>query len=161
MSAKCDSRPSVLAVEGGPLVVPVHVQAPAILPSGAAKPEDRGFWNDAHARAVQNGGDQAVLFDDDGWVIDGSTASVWAAIDGKIATPPAPPAVAGVARGWLLDNARDLGLEVEERPIRLSELDGAEEVFLTSALGGAVAASGRGGPRSAAISAAFRALWSM
>jgi para-aminobenzoate synthetase/4-amino-4-deoxychorismate lyase len=154
VSASVDDVPSSLLVTGGPVPVPQPPPPSGMpdLPPRAAKPAARAAWDDAQARArAEAEGAQAVLVDGDGLAIDGATASLWAVIDGRLVTPPAPPAVAGVARGAILEMAATAGLVAEIRPLRFAELDRAQEVFFTNALAGVVPARDRGGPFARAL----------
>jgi para-aminobenzoate synthetase/4-amino-4-deoxychorismate lyase len=135
-----------------PVAQPAPPSGMPDLPPRAAKPADRAVWDEAQARArAEVEGAQAVLVDAEGLVIDGAIATVWAVVGGRLVTPPAPPAVAGVARGAILEMAATAGLETEVRGLRLAELAIAEEVFFTNALAGAVEARGRGGPVTVAV----------
>lgn len=149
---------SSLHVADGPLLIPVTVAGAPPLPAGAAKPADRSAWDAAAAvvGGAAGGGVQAVLVAPDGTLIDGATANVWLVLDGRLVTPPAPPAVAGVAREVVFDVAAELGIEAQERPVTLFELELATEVFFSNALAGVVAARGRGGAVSRRIEDAFR-----
>lgn len=76
-----------------------------------------------------------------------------------LVTPPAPPAVAGVARRFLLARAAGVGCSTEVRPLRANEVECASEVFLTNAFGGVVAVRGRGGPATERVRALFAGAW--
>ncbi len=158
-----ERRLSSLDVVNGPVVVPVRAcelpTSPPVLLGCAAKPADRSWWDLAARDARRRGGHQALIVDADGLVVDGSSATVWAVIDGALVTPPAPPAIAGVARRFVIERSRDAGLEVEIRSLELKELEAADEVFLTNGFGGAVAARGRGGEITDAIRAMFSEVW--
>lgn len=154
VGASVDDVPSSLLVPGGPVPVPQRTPPSGMpdLPPRAAKPAARDEWDKAQARArAEVVGAQAVLVDGDGLAIDGATASVWMVIDGRLVTPPAPPAVAGVARGAILEMAATAGLRVEIRCLGFAELEGADEVFFTNAVAGVVPARGRGGPFTRAV----------
>jgi branched-subunit amino acid aminotransferase/4-amino-4-deoxychorismate lyase len=84
---------------------------------------------------------------------------VWAVVDGTLVTPPAPPAIAGVARRYVLEHP-DLGFEVRVDRLPWAALEDADEVFLTNAFAGAVAARGRRGPLGEQVALLFRELWS-
>jgi para-aminobenzoate synthetase/4-amino-4-deoxychorismate lyase len=157
VTAALSAAPSSIAVPGGPRVQTVTVPALPVLPAGAAKPADRSFWDRAHAAAIASGADQALLVTPEGVLVDGSTASVWLVIDGHLFTPPAPPAVAGVARELVFDIARELRIAAEEATLTVDDLASADEVFLSNAVGGVVPARGRGGPTTAAIAAEVEA----
>jgi branched-subunit amino acid aminotransferase/4-amino-4-deoxychorismate lyase len=81
---------------------------------------------------------------------------VWLVLDGRLVTPPAPPAVAGVAREVVFDVAAEIGIEAQERPVTLFELELATEVLFSNALAGVVAARGRGGAIGRRIDNALR-----
>jgi branched-subunit amino acid aminotransferase/4-amino-4-deoxychorismate lyase len=150
-------EPSSLEVPGGPALVPVRMTRLPDLPPNAAKPAGRTYWDGPQRLAHLRGGDQAVLVDADDSVIDGGTATVWALVDGVLVTPPAPPAVAGVARRFILrDVAPAVGVPTEVRPLTLVELDSAEEALLSNAVGGLVTVRGRGGAVSQRLERAYR-----
>jgi branched-subunit amino acid aminotransferase/4-amino-4-deoxychorismate lyase len=136
----------------------VHVPVAPALPPGPAKPADRSAWDAAMAQARRLGAHQALLADPDGEVIDGGTATAWLVSRGTLVTPPAPPAVPGVARAWLLDHAAALGLTASIARVSPEDLDLAQEVFLTNAFAGCVGARGRRGPVTERVREAFAAL---
>ena len=144
VTAGVTTQRSSLDVEGGPAIVPVTVERVPDLPEGAAKPAGRRYWDRAHRAAERLGADQALLVDANGVLIDGSTATVWLLHGDTLSTPPAPPAVAGVAREVVFDVASDHGLKAIERPLTLADFESADEVFLGNAVGGLVRA--RRGP---------------
>ena len=155
-SIDLDPLPSTLAVPGGPALVPVTVRALPQLPPNAAKPADRSYWDGPQRLARLRGGQQALLVTAEGSVVDGGSATVWAVFGRTLVTPPAPPAIAGVARRLVLqDLAPALGLSAEVRPLALAELEYADEVLLSNAIGGVVPAAGRGGPVGDDLAAAF------
>ena len=152
-------RLSSLDVPGGPRAMPIEVDEGPPLPRGAAKPADRRWWDDAQRRARTAGGDQALIVRD-GLVLDGGTASVWAVRGGVVLTPPAPQAVAGVARAFLLVALADAGVPTGVEPLALEDALGADELFCTNAFAGAVALRGWGpGPVTRLALAAFDHLW--
>lgn len=146
---------SSLEVPGGPVLVPVRVARPPHLPPNAAKPATRRYWDGPHRIAHRRGAHQAAIHLPDGTLVDGSTATLWLVRDGRIGTPPAPFAIAGVARRALLGIAADLGVRVSVRPLSLEDLAHADEVFLSNAVGGVHAARGRGGPVALSLSREF------
>jgi D-alanine transaminase len=86
----------------------------------------------AKTQAVSGGYDEAV-FIDDGIVTECSASNFFAVIDGKLVTHPVGPKVLpGITRAVLLELAGQLGIPVEERPIREAEAMAAAEVFITS-----------------------------
>jgi branched-subunit amino acid aminotransferase/4-amino-4-deoxychorismate lyase len=149
--------PSSIDVPGGPVIALVESDEP-ILPPGEAKPADRSFWDRSLALAREQGADVAVLVTHDGHLIDTSQATLWLVGDGHLCTPPSPPALAGVSRGVVFDLAPGLALVARECRLIPADLDEAQEVFLTTAIAGARAVRGRGGPVTDAIAAAFDAI---
>ncbi len=158
-AARCEQRLSSLDVPGGPVLAVVHVARAPELPSGPAKPVDRSAWDGPLSQARRLGAHQAVLAGPDDRVIDGATATLWLVMRGVLVTPPAPPAVPGVARAWLLEGAPGLGLTTRVDDVCPDDLGLAEELFLTNAFAGAIAARGHGGPVGAQVKAAFAGLW--
>ena len=154
-------RLSSLDVPGGPTAVRVDVElaTPPLLPAGAAKPADRSWWDGAQRRARAAGGDQAVIVAPDGNVIDGGTSTVWIVQDGVICTPPAPAAVAGVARAFLLDALAAADTPARIEPLSWERFVAAEEAFLSNAFGGCVAVRGRGGDTTHAVASRLAAVW--
>jgi len=153
VTAQLSSKPSSLHVEDGPEIAPVVIEAPPQLPPGAAKPAERALWDEVQRQAGP--GSQAVLVDVDGHLIDGATASVWVRRGESLFTPPAPPAVAGVAREAVFDLALECGLRAAEAELTLAELAEADEVFFSNAVAGVVPARDRGGRAAAALAPAF------
>lgn len=130
-------RLSSLDVPAGVAGVPVVVDRAPELPPGCAKPADRAFWDDAQRRAVAAGGNQAILVSIDGLVLDGGTATVLVRRGSTVHTPPSPPAVAGVARAWLIENQSHFGMRVVESDVTLANLEEADEIVYLNAFGGA------------------------
>jgi para-aminobenzoate synthetase / 4-amino-4-deoxychorismate lyase len=159
VDASVQRRLSSLDVPGGPVVVFVEAEGDPPLPSCAAKPADRSWWDEAQRRARALGAHQALIVSRDGFVLDGGTASVWAVIDGVLVTPPAPGAVAGVARAFLLDALARGGAPARVEPLEADAATTADELFLTNAFGGAVAVRGRGGPVFEQVAARFAEMW--
>jgi len=76
---------------------------------------------------------EALLLDDRGFVTEGSSSNVFVVAAGRVRTPPlAAGILEGVTRGVVLRLARDLGVPVEEVPLRPEDLEVADELFLTS-----------------------------
>jgi branched-subunit amino acid aminotransferase/4-amino-4-deoxychorismate lyase len=113
--------------------------------------------------AVRRGGDDALLVDPGGTVLEAPTANVWFREDDRLLTPSlALPLLAGVTRATLLDLAPGAGYEVEEGTFALERLLRADEVFLTSSVREVMPASSidgqaiEPGPAAAALQQALR-----
>lgn len=152
-------RLSSLDVPRGPVAVRVDVAKPPQLPAGAAKPADRSWWDEAQRRAVFEGGHQAIIVGPDGHVIDGGSATVWIVEGTTVVTPPSPPAVAGVARAFLMQAAPDTHMRIEVEPLSWERFRSADEAFLTNAFAAAVAVRDRGGMVFRAVASIFDEMW--
>lgn len=146
VAAGLTDTPSSLAVEGGPILLPIEIAELPTLPAHAAKPASRRFWDRAHHAAEVRGAHQALLHTPDGVLVDGSTATVWLVTEaGELVTPPAAPAIAGVCRELVFDIAEELGISAAERLLTLADHEAAAELWLSNAVGGFVGVRGRGG----------------
>ncbi|NTW28123.1 MAG: aminotransferase class IV [Coriobacteriia bacterium] len=159
VTAEVSRRLSSLDVPRGLVVARVDVDAGPTLPPGPAKPADRSAYDDAHRRAKALGAHQAVLVGPDSFVLDGSTATVWIAESGALVTPPAPPAVPGVGRAFVLERAAEANLRVRVEPLSWDRLESADEAFLTNAYGGAAPVRGRGGELFGIVAGMFADIW--
>jgi D-alanine transaminase len=82
--------------------------------------------------AVAAGADEAA-FVEDGVVTECSASNLFAVVGGRVVTHPVGPKVLpGITRAVLLDIASELGIGVDERPLREDEARRADEVFITS-----------------------------
>jgi branched-subunit amino acid aminotransferase/4-amino-4-deoxychorismate lyase len=152
-------RLSSLDVVGGVRIARVDVAEPPPLPTPAAKPADRVWWDAAHKRARALGADQAVLVAPEGNVVDGSTAAIWIAEGDTLLTPPAPPAIPSVSVAFVRARADAAGLDARVEAFSWERFEAADEAFLTNAFGGAMAVRGRGGAGFSAVRAIFDAVW--
>lgn len=102
--------------------------------SGAHKWADRRWLEDAEERL---GEEVPLLVDADGFALEAGRANLFIVTDGALATPPVDGRILpGTARAATLGIAVDLGIDADERPLPLSELGEADEVFLTSSVRG-------------------------
>lgn len=87
----------------------------------------------ARQSAREAGAFEAWLVNERGFVTEGSATNIFiVAPDGALLTHPADNSIlAGVTRGNVLKLARNLGLEVGERPFTLAEALRAREAFIT------------------------------
>lgn len=120
----------------------------------------------ARREAIRQGADEALLTDQRGMVLEGSYSNIFAVIRGVLVTPPLEAGIlAGVTRAVTLDVAATEGLNVEERPLSVSELVEADEAFLTAStreivplvrMAGRIVGNGRPGPMTAALHEGYR-----
>ncbi|MFO0584441.1 MAG: aminotransferase class IV [Anaeromyxobacter sp.] len=120
----------------------------------------------AEARAA--GAHEALLVGPDGGVTEGASSNLFAVSRGRLLTPPVAAGILeGVTRGVVLALARTEGVPVEERRLAPEDLEGADEVFITSTareilpvtrLGERAVGAGCPGPVTSALHRAFRRL---
>lgn len=89
----------------------------------------------ARQRAKEEGAQEAIFIDADGFVKEGAATNVWIVDgNGKLRTRPADHGILrGITRTTLMEVARKLDLAVEERPFTVAEMLTAREVFVTAA----------------------------
>ncbi|MSR22490.1 MAG: 2-keto-4-methylthiobutyrate aminotransferase [Gemmatimonadetes bacterium] len=112
------------------------------------------------------GAEEALLRNSADLVVEGSASNLIAVVGGLLVAPGLPQgALAGITRAVILDEATGMGVQVEERGLRVEELDGASELLLTSSvreivpiirLEGRAIGSGGPGPFFRALSDRFR-----
>ena len=84
----------------------------------------------ARQDAIDSGYDDCLFLDVSGHVCELSAANVFVVRDGVLHTPSqASDILEGISRRTVLELARDLGMDVRERTIDLTELYVADEVF--------------------------------
>ncbi|HYA63332.1 MAG TPA: aminotransferase class IV [Candidatus Sulfotelmatobacter sp.] len=87
----------------------------------------------ASAEAQRAGFDEVVLLNERGEVSECTAANIFAIKGDKVLTPPlSSGCLEGVTRGVLMEIAADAGTSVVEQTLRLEDLYGADEVFVTS-----------------------------
>jgi branched-chain amino acid aminotransferase len=89
-------------------------------------------------QAYDRGAETAVLVDAAGHVAEGPGFNVFAVVDGVLVTP-ASGVLEGISRRTLIELARAAGIEVRIEPLPVAALRRADEVFLSSTGGGAIA----------------------
>ena len=76
---------------------------------------------------------EAILLTPDGWISDGITSNVYLVKRNKVLTPSREAcSLEGITQGTVLELARRSGLEVVEGLLHPSEIEQADEMFLTS-----------------------------
>lgn len=110
-----------------------------------------------HQQAAALGLNECILFDEQGFLTEGSSTNVFIVKDAVVITPPLSHKILpGITRQLLLSILRQhSGLKVEERPVRKNEVLAADEVWLTSSskevaavieVDGVVVGNGQPGP---------------
>lgn len=81
--------------------------------------------------ALECGYDEALLLDNEGYVMEGSGENIFILRDGILYTPDATSALEGITRDTLITLAQELGLTVKEKRITRDEVYIADEAFFT------------------------------
>ncbi len=81
--------------------------------------------------AIQDGYDEALLLDVEGFVAEGSGENIFVVRDGIIYTPDLTSALNGITRNTLFALAADLGYTIVEKRITRDEIYIADEAFFT------------------------------
>jgi branched-chain amino acid aminotransferase len=85
----------------------------------------------AHNEAAQDGYDEALLLDVDGFVTEGSGENIFIVKKGKLYTPDLTSALDGITRDSIIQFAAEIGIPVIEKRITRDEIYTAEEAFFT------------------------------
>lgn len=85
----------------------------------------------AKCEAIDSGVDDAILLDDEGYVAEGTAASVFIVKNSILYTPPNDNSLKSITQMTVLEIAKVLGLKVVRKRITREELYIADEVFFT------------------------------
>ncbi len=118
----------------------------------------------AKIEANYKGGDEAIMFDIEGHLSEGSGDNIYVVKNGEIITPPTLNNLRGVTRMVVLELARSMGFTLKEQNMGYFDLYSADEVFVTGTaaevapivnIDGRAIGSGRPGPVTRQLMAAF------
>lgn len=85
----------------------------------------------AKIEANYKGGDEAIFFDTNGYLSEGSGDNIFVIKNGSIITPPTLNNLRGITRMVAIELATELGISVSERNMGYFDLYSADEVFVT------------------------------
>jgi len=85
----------------------------------------------AKYEAVENGFDEALMLDENGFMAEGTGECIFMVRDGKLISPPNDNSLESITQATVLELARDMGLEIERRNITRDEIYICDELFLT------------------------------
>src|SRR6202521_1145766 len=118
----------------------------------------------ANLEATQDGYDEGLLLDLDGFVAEGAGENIFLVKDGKIWEPELTSALTGITRSSVIELANGLGYEVAAKRLTRDDLYIADECFFTGTaaegtpireLDGRSIGEGKAGPVTKAIQKAF------
>ena len=81
--------------------------------------------------ALNDGYDEALLLDSEGFVAEGSGENFFLVRDGVIYTPELTSALDGITRATIINMAAEIGVPVREKRITRDEVYVADEAFFT------------------------------
>ena len=81
--------------------------------------------------ALQDGYDEALMLDNEGYVAEGSGENFFIVRDGRIFTPDLTSALDGITRQTVVSLAEDLGLTISEKRITRDEVYISDEAFFS------------------------------
>jgi len=85
----------------------------------------------AHQEVAQDGYDEALLLDVDGFVAEGSGENIFIVRNGALYEPELTSALEGITRDSVIRIARDFGIPVAAKRITRDEVYAADEAFFT------------------------------
>jgi branched-chain amino acid aminotransferase len=85
----------------------------------------------AKREAVDDGYDEALLLDPDGYVSEASGENIFIVKQSVLKTPPLGSVLPGITRDCIITLARDMGYQVLEQSFTRDEIYVADEAFLT------------------------------
>ena len=119
----------------------------------------------AKIEANYKGGDEAIFFDTNGYISEGSGDNLYVVKNGEIITPPTLNNLRGITRMVLLELAKSLGITVKEQNIGYFDLYTADEMICTGTaaevapitwVDGRTIGTGKPGPITRQLMAAFK-----
>jgi branched-chain amino acid aminotransferase len=121
----------------------------------------------AKIESIYKGGDEAIFFDTNGYLSEGSGDNIFLVKHGKVITPPTLNNLRGITREVVLECVQRLGIEHQEKNLGYFDLYTADEVFVTGTaaevapiveIDGRKIGTGRPGPITKELIAAFRSV---
>jgi branched-chain amino acid aminotransferase len=109
---------------------------PSPEPGAKAKSTSRQQAVLARREVVKRGAGEGLYVSAEDHVLEGVSSNLFVVSDGRLLTPPPEHCLPGITRGRVLELAGEAGVEVEERPIEVGLLLGAQEAFVTNAVQG-------------------------
>jgi branched-chain amino acid aminotransferase len=85
----------------------------------------------ANQEAKDAGYSEALLLDYNGYVAEGPGENLFIVKEGILRTPPLGTILPGITRATVIQMACDMGYEVDEAPLTVDDLKGADEAFFT------------------------------
>lgn len=125
------------------------------------------YLNNIFAKIEANykGGDEAIFFDTNGYVSEGSGDNIFVVKNGILITPPTLNNLRGITRQVVLELAESLGIVIKEQNIGYFDLYAADEIIVTGTaaevapitkIDGRIIGTGKPGPITRQLMEGFR-----
>jgi branched-chain amino acid aminotransferase len=125
------------------------------------------YLNNIFAKIEANykGGDEAIFFDTNGYVSEGSGDNIFVVKNGILITPPTLNNLRGITRQVVLELAESLGIVIKEQNLGYFDLYAADEVIVTGTaaevapitkIDGRIISTGKPGPITRQLMEGFR-----
>ena len=85
----------------------------------------------AKYEAIENGFDEALMLDENGFIAEGTGECIFIVREGKLISPPNDNSLESITQATVLELARDMGIEIERRNITRDEIYICDELILT------------------------------
>jgi branched-chain amino acid aminotransferase len=85
----------------------------------------------AKIEANEKGGDEAIFFDQNGYLSEGSGDNIFIIKKGKVYTPPTINNLKGITRATAIELLADIGIETHVENLGMFDLYTADEIFVT------------------------------
>lgn len=85
--------------------------------------------------AIRQGADEAIMLDQNGFVAETNSTNLQMIKDGALILPTIDAQLPGITRATMIQIAKNLGMEVQERNVTVSEYYNADEVFICGTVG--------------------------
>jgi branched-chain amino acid aminotransferase len=121
----------------------------------------------AKIEANYKGGDEAIFFDTNGYISEGSGDNLYIVKNGEILMPPTLNNLRGITRMVLIEAAKSLGITIKEQNLGYFDLYTADEMICTGTaaevapitwVDGRTIGSGKPGPVTRQLMAAFKTI---
>lgn len=89
----------------------------------------------AACEAIRQGADEAIMLDQNGFVAETNSTNLQMIKDGALILPTIDSQLPGITRATMIQIAKQLGMEVQERNVTVSEYYNADEVFICGTVG--------------------------
>ncbi|MBP1909729.1 branched-chain-amino-acid transaminase [Methanolobus bombayensis] len=85
----------------------------------------------AKIEANEKGGDEAIFFDQNGYLSEGSGDNIFIIKNGKVYTPPTINNLKGITRATAIELLAEIGIETHVENLGMFDLYTADEIFVT------------------------------